>query len=99
MFLLIAHGFGIVKVGHRHTLYLMMFQGHVNGHIKVKIKEGGSKHTTLLDPIVDSNTSEVFSYALAAATESSCKALMIGNNLGWWIVQALKYGSQGVTFL
>ena len=55
-----------MEVGHAHisTLHLMVFQGHTNGHIKVEVEEGGSKQTV--------NSSNICSYGLTAAVESSC---------------------------
>ena len=80
-----------MEVGHAHisTLHLMVFQGHTNGHIKVEVEEGGSKQTV--------NSSNICSYALTAAVESSCKAWMTANSVGGELYdRVLEYGPQGV---
>ena len=54
------------------TLHLMVFQGHTNGHIKVEVEEGGSKHTTLPDTAGDG---KAFG-RLPICPDSSCWVLM-----------------------
>ena len=51
---LLTYELSIVRVGHAYTPYLDGLQGHTNGHIKVEINEGGSKHTALPDTTGDS---------------------------------------------